>query len=155
MEAFATIYAGWGVGDQFYKQQVWSDLGFKSVEDFVQRSYVEDGFGSADARDLLAQLSVWRSSRGDGAPSDAELSAVRARVLLMPCSQDRYFGVDEISAHEAALIPHAMLAQIDSAWGHRAGDPSRPGQEADLAALRTCVGTFLTQSKSVLSNSNL
>jgi homoserine O-acetyltransferase len=143
LSAFATIYAGWGVGDTFYKQKVWAGLGFKSMEDFVQRSYIEDGFGGANACDLLAQLSVWRSSSGAGAPSDTELSAVRARVLLLPCTQDRYFTVDEVAAREATLIQHAVLAPIDSPWGHRAGDPGRPGQEVDLLALRERVCAFL------------
>ena len=53
----------------------------------------------------------------------------------MPCSTDRYFVEGEIAAHEGTHIPTAVLVPIVSPWGHRAGDPSRAGQEADAEFL--------------------
>ena len=68
---------------------------------------------------------------------------MHAIELLMPCTGDRYFAVDECAAREAALIPGATLLPIDSAWGHRAGDPGRPGQEEDAEFLSKHAAEFL------------
>ena len=65
----------------------------------------------------------------------------------MPCTTDRYFPVDEIAARELTLIPNATLAPIKSSWGHRAGDPSRPGQEAEAAFIRKHVHQLLARAQ--------
>jgi hypothetical protein len=46
---------------------------------------------------------------------------------------------------EFALLPRdrSVLAPVVSDWGHRAGDPSRPGQGADAAYLREKVAELL------------
>ena len=51
LRAFGTVYAGWGVGYQFYRDEVWRAGGFESLEDFVERSYV-GGFARDDPEDL-------------------------------------------------------------------------------------------------------
>ena len=48
LRAFGTVYAGWGVGYTFYRDEVWRAGGFESLEDFVERSYV-GGFASGSA----------------------------------------------------------------------------------------------------------
>ena len=68
------------------------------------------------------------------------LSAIRARVLLMPSKTDLYFRV----ADNAAELPHlasAELLPIPSVWGHRAGSPA--GLPAELAFVRTAVQRWL------------
>ena len=144
LRAFARIYAGWGVGSTFYRDEVWRSVGFSSLEDFLVRSY-EQGFGSSYEPDLLAQLTTWKSTTPDPARLDG-LGKITAKVLLMPCTTDRYFPVDEIASREATLIPGAKLVPIDSPWGHRAGDPGRPGQETEKAFIRNQVHAFLGHS---------
>lgn len=57
LRAFATIYAGWGVGGEWYTHKRYETAGFTSAREFVERSYVE-GFSACDANDLLAQVSL-------------------------------------------------------------------------------------------------
>ena len=149
LRAFARIYSGWGVGAGFYAEQTWRGLGFASFEEFVARSY-EGGFSGAHPSDLLAQLQTWRSAR-PGATDD-ELSRVTASVLLVPCDQDRYFSAADVEAREGRLIPGAVVRPLVSPWGHRAGDPHRPGQERDAEALRALVGPFLAPPPDGRSN---
>ena len=112
------------------------------------RSY-DAGFSGSNINNLFSQTRTWQ--HGDAAANDEfdgdlrkALGAVRARTYLMPCTTDRYFTLEEVE-QEAALLPadRTVLAPIVSDWGHRAGDPSRPGQEADAAFLRGKVAELL------------
>ena len=70
------------------------------------------------------------------------LSAIRARVLLMPSETDLYFRV----ADNAAELPHlarAELRPIPSIWGHRAGAPHPDANADDHAFLRAAVREWL------------
>ena len=49
--AFGHIYAGWGVGTEWYNEKRYLSAGYSSAEDFVKRSYVP-GFAHCDADDL-------------------------------------------------------------------------------------------------------
>eukprot|EP00747_Dinoflagellata_sp_TGD_P094552 gnl/TRDRNA2_/TRDRNA2_166157_c0_seq1.p1 gnl/TRDRNA2_/TRDRNA2_166157_c0~~gnl/TRDRNA2_/TRDRNA2_166157_c0_seq1.p1 ORF type:complete len:699 (-),score=98.80 gnl/TRDRNA2_/TRDRNA2_166157_c0_seq1:41-1903(-) len=155
LRAFARIYSGWGVPMEFYQQELWRQSSrdgkpFTSREDFVARSY-DAGFAGSHPLNLLAQVHTWRTadvSKASGLSSgitfaDA-LARVKARVYLMPCTTDRYFTVPEIS-EEAKLLPNCRLLPIQSAWGHRAGDPHRPGQQEDARFLKDSVGELLSE----------
>ncbi|CAE7943415.1 metXA [Symbiodinium necroappetens] len=140
LKAFARIYAGWGVSREFYKQEIWRKTSrdgqpFTSREDFVRRSY-EGGFINASPLNLLAQIRTWRCGNiceAYGMPSGISLKdalgRITARVVLMPCSTDAYFSAADIEL-EAQMISKCRFMPINSVWGHRAGDPHRPGQEA-------------------------
>jgi len=156
LRTFGRIYAGWGVPMEFYQQELWrkssrDGVPFASREDFVVRSY-EGGFANANPLNLMAQMHTWKTadvSQAHGLPSGTTLAEalgrVRARVYLAPCTTDRYFTVPEIEA-EAALLPNGRFAPLASAWGHRAGDPQRPGQEEDAAWLAALVGELLAEA---------
>jgi len=124
--AFGRIYAGWALSQTFYRREMWRGLGFTSLEDFLVRSW-EANFLRRDRRDLLAQLLTWQMGdisanelfRGD---LEMALSAIKAKVLLMPSATDLYFQTDD----NRAELPHlkgGKLAEIPSVWGHRAGNP--------------------------------
>ena len=83
------------------------------------------------------------------------------RALVMPCATDRYFEVPE-SWVEAELLNHgvfedgdlswtpprrevASLVPIPSTWGHRAGDPSRPGQRKQAAFVASHIRDLLLE----------
>ena len=68
------------------------------------------------------------------------LSAITARVLLMPGATDLYFRVADNEA-ELAHLRSGALATIPSIWGHRAGSPE--GIPADLAFLTSQVRSWL------------
>jgi homoserine O-acetyltransferase len=144
LRAFATIYAGWGVGPDYYRTRAYAAAGYASADDFVQRSYLP-AFAGCDADDLLAQVRTWREADATrGAPSlEAALGAVRARVLLMPCDSDGYFTLVEAECEAAALGGRAIFKPIRSASGHRAGDPHRPELKAEYEFIRQAVHDLL------------
>lgn len=55
---------------------------------------------------------------------EAALSSLVARAIIMPCSSDLYFTVDD-ARREASLMPNAELRVLESDWGHCAGGPGR------------------------------
>jgi len=147
LRAFGSIYAGWGVGAGWYTQRGYASAGFECAEAFVRDSYLP-AFANCDADDLLSQIRTWRHadvSRHTGGDLAAALGRVRARVLLMPCDEDRYFTLGE-AQHEAALLgERATLRPIVSAAGHRAGDPHRPELAAEAAFIRRHVHELLSE----------
>ena len=136
LKAFGTVYAGWGLSPSFYREEEFlrPDVGdFKDLDDFLERGYVE-GFAGAEGHDLLAMLHTWDTGDVSANPrfkgdKKAALGSIRAKTFLMPCESDRYFTVEDLR-REAALFREgvAELRPIPSSWGHRAGDPHRPGQ---------------------------
>ena len=144
LTAFATVYAGWGVGADWYIGREYERHGFADVDDFVARGYLP-GFAHGDADDLLAQVRAWKAAdvaAHAGGDFAAALRRVTARVIHMPCASDRYFTKGEAAA-EVALLPNAELRPIESPFGHRAGDPWRPEQAAEREAIRSAVHGIL------------
>ena len=144
LRAFARIYAGWGMSQAFYRQELWRGAGFSSLEDYVVRAW-EGNFLRRDPADLLSMIETWiRSDISDNAVHhgdlDKALGAIEARSLIMPSTTDLYFTVED-SRIETAKMPNAELRPIDSIWGHRAGNPVQ-GPE-DEAALREAVRELL------------
>lgn len=133
LRIFATIYAGWGVGYDFYEG--------RDPDAFIESSYIP-GFADDDPDDLLAMVRTWRST-----PlfDETDLRNFRTRCLIMPCDNDTYFRVDEIKSREAAFIPNVTFAPLMSPYGHRAGDPWRPGMEAEADHVRSHVHDFLSK----------
>ncbi|MSR13412.1 MAG: alpha/beta fold hydrolase [Gammaproteobacteria bacterium] len=142
VKAFARVYAGWALSQAFYRELVWAQHGYESLEDFLVRGW-EQRFLRRDPRDLLSMLDTWLASdisdndRYHGDLTRA-LGAITARTLVMPASTDLYFTVED-SRRESALMPHAELRVIASIWGHRAGNPWQcPDDETAIrCALRT------------------
>jgi homoserine O-acetyltransferase len=141
IRAMARVYAGWGLSQAFYREQVYLDIGYASIEDFIERDW-EAGFLRRDADNLLAMLGAWQRAdisanplyRGDLA---AALGAIRARALIMPSETDLYFTVED-SRRETALMPNAELRPIPTIWGHRVNNPVQNPADAGFvdAALR-------------------
>lgn len=148
LEAFASIYAGWGVGEAWYTSRAFEAAGYASAEEFLRRSYVP-AFAGCDGDDLLAQIHAWRLAdvaAHTGGDLARALARVQARVLLMPCTTDKYFTLVEATREAAALGDRVTLKPIVSAAGHRAGDPHRPELKAELEFIRTAVHELLEGS---------
>ncbi len=145
LRAFARIYAGWGLSQDFYRAGLHETaLGAPDLDTFLRTDW-EERFGRRKAADLHAQLRTWeagdisRDPRYGGDLAKA-LAAIRARVLLMPGETDLYFRV----ADNEAELPHlrdAELRPIPSIWGHRAGNPA--SNPADAAFLKDAVRAWL------------
>src|SRR6056297_197281 len=58
LRAMGRVYAGWGMSQEFYRDEVWRQSGFTSLEDYLVRSW-EWNFLRRDADNLLAMLWSW------------------------------------------------------------------------------------------------
>ncbi|HET6308285.1 MAG TPA: alpha/beta fold hydrolase [Rhodopila sp.] len=130
--AFARIYAGWALSQDFYRANLHlasgpvPNLGAPDLETFLKTDW-EDRFATSIAANLYAQLRTWDTadiSANDLYNGDLEaaLRAIKARVLLMPGDTDLYFRTADNEA-ELPLLANATLRPIPSIWGHRAGNP--------------------------------
>ena len=133
LRAMGRIYAGWALSQTFYRREMWRDLGFASLEDFLVRSW-EANFLRRDLHDLLAQLFTWQ--HGDISANDLyrgdlqmALAGIKAKVLLMPSATDLYFQTDD-NREELPYLKYGKLAEIPSVWGHRAGNPRDNPEDA-------------------------
>ena len=147
LRAFARVYAGWALSQAFYRERMWKDAGFASLEDFLVRGW-EGNFLRRDAIDLLSMIDTWMKSdisdnpiySGDLARA---LQSITARTLIMPSSTDLYFTATD-SELETGMMRNAELRLIESDWGHRAGNPVQ--SPADEAILRDAVRALLSDA---------
>jgi len=129
LRAMGRVYAGWAMSHAFYRDEVWREAGFNSLEDYLVRGW-DSAFARRDANDLLAQIGIWQ--RGDisacaafGGDMGRALEAIKARILLMPGQTDRYFDPHD-NADDIERLVNAKSVDfhpIPSIHGHRAGNP--------------------------------
>ncbi|MFO7478958.1 MAG: alpha/beta fold hydrolase [Methyloceanibacter sp.] len=127
LRAFGRVYAAWAYSHRFFRDGLYRELGFATLEDLVldwERDHL-----AWDANNLLGKISTWQHGdisdnaryRGD---FKRALGAIQARAIVMPCSSDLYF-VPEDNADEVAMMRRAELRVFESPWGHCAGSPGR------------------------------
>jgi homoserine O-acetyltransferase len=129
LRAFARVYAGWGFSQPFYKQELWRQLGFSSLDDFLV-GFWERRFLRRDANNLLAMLWTWQhndvgATPGFGGSLDKALASIKAKAVVIAGQTDLYFTPEDIE-YEASLIPAAEFRVIPSVWGHQAGNGLNP-----------------------------
>jgi homoserine O-acetyltransferase len=129
LRAFSRVYAGWGFSQAFYWQQLYTQLGYSSLEDFLV-GFWEDLFIRRDPNNLLTMLWTWQ--HGDigatpGYDGDLEraLGDIRATAVVMPAEKDLYFPPED-NAYEVDHMPNAELQVIPGVWGHFAGAGLNP-----------------------------
>jgi homoserine O-acetyltransferase len=140
LRAMGRVYAGWGMSQEFYRDEAWRKAGFTSLEDYLVRSW-EWNFLRRDADNLLAMLWTWMNADISAHPMfgrdlSKALSGITARTILMPSATDLYFRVED-NTRELHYLPNAELRVIPSIWGHRAGNPS--DNQEDEAFIRQAV----------------
>ena len=126
LRAFGRIYAGWAFSQTFYREGLYRELGFETVEDLLV-AWEEDHVTNWDANDLLAKLWSWQQGDISANPiHDGDiaraLGAISARAILMPCTTDLYFPPED-NAIEARFMPNAELRPFESPWGHVVASP--------------------------------
>lgn len=124
MRTVGRVYAGWGLSQTYYREELYRDLGFDSLEEFVVGVW-EDSFMKMDPHNVLAML--WTGQNADISVNpvykgdfDEALRNIKALAYVMPGSTDLFCTSDE-NEYEAMLIPNAVLNPIESIWGHFAG----------------------------------
>ena len=127
LRAFGRVYVAWAYSHDFFRDGLYRQLGFATLEDFV-RDWEEDHL-KWDANDLLAKIWTWQHGdisdnpiyRGDFAHA---LRSIEARAIVMPCSTDMYFVPSDNEA-EVAAMRRAELRVFESPWGHCVASPGR------------------------------
>jgi len=142
LRAFARVYAGWGLSQPFYKQGLFRQIGFNSIDDFIT-GFWEPRYRRRDANNLLSMLQTWqlndvgRTPGYDGSLERA-LGAIQAKTTVMASRTDLYFTPEDVEA-DASRIPGAGFRVIPSVWGHMAGAGVNPADcqfiEAEIKAL--------------------
>ena len=127
LKAFARVYCGWAYSQTFFRDRLYTELGFFDVESLMQ-DWEQDHL-QWDANDLLTKIATWRSAdignhtKFGGSFKEA-MSAITARTIVMPCRTDLYFPPED-SSIEVASMTEAELRVIESDWGHCCGSPGR------------------------------
>ena len=128
LRAMARVYAGWAPSQAFYREKVYLDLGFSSLEDYLITAW-EGRYLQLDANDILAMVATWQAGdisdnpvyQGDFAKA---LGSIKARAFVMPSETDQYFPPED-NRIEVGLMPNAELRTIPTIWGHTGGGPGR------------------------------
>lgn len=133
----ARAWAAWPPSAHFYRHAHYKALGYRSVEDYLER-YWEATYAGMDANNVLAQIATWRSADiGRLAPYQGDfaraLAGISARCVVMPSRTDAYFPPED-SALEVAGLANAALRVIESEWGHWAGSGRNPADTAFIDA---------------------
>ena len=126
LKAFGRVYAGWAFSQTFFRKALYKKIGFETIEDLLLE-WENDHVKNWDANDLLAKLATWQTNDISIGPLykgniQNSLKAIRAQVILMPCTQDLYFPPED-SAFEAQYIPNVDLRPYNSVWGHCVANP--------------------------------
>lgn len=140
LKAFATIYAGWGVSEAFYREEAYRGAGARSFEEYIE-VFWEPFFLKHDANNLLAQIRTWELGNiGDnpdyGGNFEAALAAIKARVVSITVDLDRYFPPVDAD-YAASKIPNGESRVVRSIWGHMA--PFNPGDVPAFDAILASV----------------
>jgi len=139
VRAFARIYAGWALSQDFYRAGLHL-AAEPDLESFLRHQW-DARWGARQAANLYAQALCWHAGDiGDhprfGGDIAKALGAIEAKVLLMPGETDLYFRV----ADNEAEMPHlrrAALRPIPSIHGHRAGNPLGNTPDTDFLRRQT------------------
>jgi homoserine O-acetyltransferase len=135
LRAFGTVYAGWAYSQAFFREGMYRELGYASVDAVIQ-GWATD-HEREDANDLLAMLGTWqRADVGKHHPGGfaGAMGSITARAIVMPGSTDLYFPQAD-SEREVELLQHGELRPLMSDLGHVAGRPGiRAAETAQIVA---------------------
>lgn len=128
LRAMARVYAGWAPSQAFYRERVYLDLGFSSLEDYLITAW-EGRYLQLDANDILAMVATWQAGDISDNPMyngdfEKALGSIKARAFVMPSETDQYFPPED-NRIEVGLMPNAELRTIPTIWGHTGGGPGR------------------------------
>ena len=124
MRVVGRVYAGWGLSQAFYREELYRELGFDSLEAFVTEVW-EHSFMKMDPHNVLAMLETGQHADISANPSyngdfEKALKSIKALACIMPGSTDLFCSADD-NAYEAKFMPNADFKPIPSIWGHFAG----------------------------------
>ncbi|MBE9182957.1 alpha/beta fold hydrolase [Oculatella sp. LEGE 06141] len=129
LRAVGRVYAGWGLSQAYYREKVYLQQGYSSLEDFLVEFW-EGFFLKKDANNLLTMLWTWQNGNIGNTPGfdgnfEKALGAIKAKAIVMPAEMDLYFPPED-NEYEVKFMPNAELRVIKSVWGHFAGGGANP-----------------------------
>jgi len=130
LRAMARVYAGWGFSQAFYWDQVYTEMGYSSLEDFLVGFWEGFFLDERDPNNLLTMLWTWQNGdvgRTPGFDGDTAkaLNSIQARLIALPAEKDLYFPPED-EAWAVEHIPNGELRVIPGVWGHFAGGGANP-----------------------------
>ncbi|MDQ6817315.1 MAG: alpha/beta fold hydrolase [Actinomycetota bacterium] len=133
LRAIGRTWAGWALSQAFYRAEMFRQMGYSSLEDFMVR-YWEELFLNRDPNNVLSMIDTWQRADISANPTfagdfEAAMRAITAKVVLMPGATDLYFPPED-SQLECELLADARLSAIPSVWGHYAGGGRSPDDVA-------------------------
>lgn len=131
-KAFARIYASWAASQAYYREKVYDQFGYESLDDYLLRGW-EANYRQRDPHNLLTMIDTWLHCDVGNNPTyqgnyRQALGSITAKTLVMPATTDLYFTPEDCKI-EADLIPNAEYLPIPSIWGHRAGNPYQNSED--------------------------
>lgn len=125
LRAMARVYAGWGFSQAFYWDEVYREMGYSSLEDFLVGFWEGFFLDGRDANNLLTMLWTWQNGDISKTPGfdgdyDRALASIKARAIVMPAEKDLYFPPED-ERYAVGRMPNAELRVIPGVWGHFAG----------------------------------
>ena len=131
-KAFARIYASWAASQAYYREGIYYQFGYDSLEDYLLRGW-EANYRKRDPHNLLAMIDTWLHCDVSNNPIyqgdyQQALTSITAKTLVMPSETDLYFTPEDCKA-EADLISNSEYLPIPSIWGHRAGNPEQNSED--------------------------
>jgi len=129
LRAVGRVYAGWGLSQAYYREKVYLEQGYSSLEDFLVEFW-EGFFLKKDANNLLTMLWTWQNGNIGNTPGfdgdfEKALGAIKAKAIVMPAEMDLYFPPED-NEYEVKFMPNAEFRVIKSVWGHFAGGGVNP-----------------------------
>lgn len=130
LRAAARVYAGWGFSQAFYWDQVYKEMGYSSLEDFLVGFWEGFFLDRRDPNNLLTMLWTWQNGDIGQTPGyDGDhvkaLQAIKARTIVVPAEKDLYFPPED-EAYAVSHMTNAELRVIPGVWGHFAGGGANP-----------------------------
>jgi len=115
----ADLWSVMGYSTEMFKQELWRDLGFSSLEDFYV-GFTQGYFLPMDPNNLLCL--AWKWQRGDvsritGGDLEAALSRITAKMFVMPIDADMFFPPQDCEEHQR-MVANSEFRVINSHWGH-------------------------------------
>ncbi|WPH03802.1 Hypothetical protein R9X50_00668500 [Acrodontium crateriforme] len=142
--AFERVYATWALSPQWFQAQTWKDVGYTSLQNFLDDNW--SGHDEDDANDMLCLLNTWQmgditlyhpDDQGDISKS---LARIQANCLIFPARTDQYFPPGD-NEDEVKYLKRGTLRCIDSVWGHVAAGGG--GTKEDTAFIISEIKAFL------------
>ena len=119
LRRLAHIFALMGVCPEFYKQEAWRRLGFKTKLECLE-NFWEAWFKPMDANVLLAMARKWKngdSSMHANGDLESALARIKAKVYVIAFERDMFVPPADC-AYEQQLIKNSELKVIPTLMGH-------------------------------------